>query len=266
MLLLTTQTPITNPNAPIYERDPDAEAILALGPSLWLEADTRFVVTDGANVKSWVDRVSGRRYVPALADKPTLVASGSKSALRMDGPTGSALIPEGGFDTFTATGTHTMVVLMKMPAPSSDGFTTTGGQVLGTNAAGAPRDITHNYQIFVTGSGGIDVASGGQAINGSGAPDRRNGQWRLVVVSCSAENASSDLRENGVSVQVYAGAKPPPIETARQLIIGATGLTADAQPWRGYIGGVMYIPGRALTGSQLATLENYWMQRRADRA
>lgn len=261
MLVLKTSAAISNPNAPLYEQDPEAEALLALGPTLWLEADERFVVKSGSNVEAWVDRVGGRRYVPGSSNRPTLVTAGSKSGVRFSV---SPMVPQGGFETFTSDGTHTMVVLFRMDAPSGE-LATPGGYLVGSNGT------SHNYMnAFNYTSGSLDIASGGVALNGY-STDLRDGQWHLMVLSVPStpgSNTSSVLRIDGAEVQSFPGQKPPTASGFRQLILGAHGsgpYSVNLQV--GQIGGVMYLPGKAVhqNGTQLAALEDYWLARRTER-
>lgn len=261
MLLLNTQTAITNQNAPTYVRDPDAEAVLALGPTAWLEGDPRFVSQTSGQVDAWIDRVSGRRYLPGSVTKPSLVTSGASSALRF---LASPMVPEGDFDTFTEDGTHTLVVLFRVQDPSTD-LPTPGGYFVGSNGG------SHNYMNTINyPTGGLDASSGGVALNGL-ATNFQDGEWHLEVLSVPSTpsvSTTSKLYIDGVEAQAFTGLKPPPAAGSRRMTIGGYGPgAASAMLYGGDIGGIMYIPRRAvhLNVAELNALHSYWLARKAER-
>lgn len=260
MLLLTTNTPITNPNAPIYDGDAAADALLALGPSLWLEARAQDLEISGGEVLGWVDRVSGRRYAPTRAARPQAVAFGSRLGLRM---VNTPMGPEGGYEILNASGTHTIIALVRFPAPNTEGMAEPGNLVLGSTGGWT------NFRVSISNTAGsLGVAQGGVSINGHGV-DYRDGDWHLIVISVPSSGVAtaSVVRRDGALSQTFTSLKPPAAEGQRQLLIGGHGAQGAENMMTGFVGGVMYIPDRAvhLNETDLAVVENYWMARLAER-
>lgn len=270
MILLNTTTPILNSAAPSISVSQTEKDLFALGKSIWLEGDSRFIVptSDGLNIARWVNRYDGSAFVPYGSKGAAIQSYTTKRAARFGygnglapGASGlnGALKSEGSLSYMNATGVYTLVLLARVAALGTEGNSAPGGAPFGSMVASGYMDFAFNNGTFE----GFYLKHDPSAVISLPSQTVKDGVWRLYTVSCDTSANEAVIRVNGTQVGIKSGTIPALSSGTGfdQAMLGCAGSTANLPPFSGDIGSVFYLPNTAIhrDSTKLALVENYFL-------
>lgn len=279
MLLGKTAQAINNTNLPIYAPSAAENALARVaGLNVWLESGSDYIQTDGAGAfTAWVDRISGRRFIPSTSNAPGLVTRAARRVPQLNwaGGTPQPLWAEDRANLLSAAG-YTIAMLVRIPQRVADGGTeisaavTPQGAIVGAN-------IDTDYLMMAINNVGVFTGrhrASSSGIVGEVAPVSLmwDATWHLHVVSYDFATKTACYRRDGMTEQVATGitsevvvpsADPAnPTYRALQMVLGGGGALGTANAARAFeYGGVWHVSGRALhlagAAAELAAMEAY---------
>lgn len=265
MLVLKTTIASTNPNLPVIDINPEEVAILAMNPTAWISADSG-VTASGEAVSLVRDKTGLYEWglvTPTTTHPPRVITSGTRKTLRFDvAASNPGIMKKTGNElTFPADGIFTLFMVHRIPAANTEGFTATGGNICGNNAA-EPNvarfrfggdSYTGNNIFYNHGSKSISSSPESFPINTSVA-DVRDYVWHISVVTALSDSHSWEY--DGVVLQTTAyGAKPYTTDESRRLTVGGAD-SPFALQFRGDLSTLILIPG-VITAEQKNTVYQY---------
>lgn len=269
MLLLKTTARFTNTNLPIYQPTAGEAAVAAIpNLALWLEAGAGYFQTTSGVFAAWVDRVSGRRFIPAQATAPLIVTAGQRKVLRF-GFSGALTVANNGVlreeansDLYTLTG-YSEGLLVRIPISSSQGGTelpagvNAGGAVVGTAVDSTGLSISVNN----LGQFGARQAANVAPQVSSSVPRADDALWHYWVISYDYTGKVMVLRKDGVEVSRNPAVtlETADVAGAKKKIIAGSGTAYSGTHFAGEIGADLTFPSLAIHNSptHLAALETY---------
>lgn len=256
MFLTKTNVALANSALPTYAPSAAETGIFGIpGLSCWLESPAKFCQKNAdGSFRSWVDRVGGRRFIPALTDAPSIVTQGESSALRFgySGVPVAPLISEDSAGDISMTG-FTVAALVHNPV---SGVTSYGGAFLASRS-------THFAALFKAyGSNLVRWSQDATAGSPVGAfctdSDLESASaFDIFVVSYDFATKAMVLKRNGVTKSsITAGSEITTETGSTQMMIGA-GKDATQYVFTGDIAAILVFKDIALHLTANATLLNY---------
>lgn len=274
MLILKTDSSLSNVNLPLFQSTANEKAVASLLPSTWLEGDDRYIQSTTGVFGAWIDRASGRRYIPGTVGTPQIIPFGLKKALRfgymannasspINRNNNGALVSEGAWEALSLSGTFTFGFLMRLPKDKG----VAGSELLASSDSTSGGSVFSDTRVSSFMCAYVDTtANGGLGFFEPGLNpfpffgNFHDAVWHSVVISLNATDSTSVMRVDGS--QVAANIQQPLTslvnETgAKRLQIG--GNTNGLSYFVGDMGALIYIPDVAVhsTAASLAALEGH---------
>jgi hypothetical protein len=275
MLLGKTTQAVTNLNLPVYAPSAAENALAGVvGLNTWLETHDNFFQTSGGLLTGWVDRIAGRRFIPAVSTAPLIVPRGTRKALQFNwtGLINHSMRAEDGANLLSLTG-YTVAFLTRVPIPVAAGGTEIAANVTPQgNVIGSANDTTY-FGAAINSGGFPNIRNqGGTSAFLTSPTSVQDGLWHSHVFSYDFTSKGSAYRRDGVQIitgsvvasemQTPSTDPASPTYKTLQMVLGGAGLTYTGTPMRAIeVGGIFHVAGRALhlpaNAADLAALENY---------
>lgn len=262
-LALKTSAAFTNPNLPTIVVSPEEAAVAAIsGLNVWIEGRPSDIDLTGGNFAGWRSRVGGLRWIPALAEAPTVITAGSRRFLRFGYGAGlsaganGVLREQSNSDVLSAAG-YTIGLVARGPIPAD---ATAVGAWVG-------NQVTDRFFVGLSGTASIQVfhasATGGALITYGTEPRPNDGVWHYYVLSYDFAGKAMRLRKNGMQIfeRTSVGSEISTATGGLRLVLGGSADTFSASRLTGDLGAVLHVSNRALhlpgNATDLAALEAY---------
>lgn len=272
MLLLKLDKSLNNTNLPTYLPTAAEKAILTYSPSAWLEGDSKYIQVSGAGAfVAWVDRVSGKRYVPGRAEVPGLATYGTKTICRFGFrpyvstslTANGVLVAEDNYGALSLTGNYTLAVIGRLPLPGAEtgselpgGIGQSGGLFVGSHI---DTDYLYFDTIYGTGQMNLRNKFSSPMFTSTGAFD--DAAWHSFIASCSITNGSAQIIADGslLSANTSGIVALSGATNSNVMTIGGAGASCDQSRLIGDVALVIYVPNVAahLTAGLLSALNTY---------
>lgn len=225
MLLQKTDATFTNANLPVYSLSSTDKAIAALNPVVWMDYGSKFVkALDNINVDGWVNRSSGKFYIPTSTAKPQFISYGTNgnkivrfgyvanaTNSPLKGTSNCSLKAADNTDANFLSNTFTLAIVARQPIP----YGTSGSDILdasvnpqfdaifGSSAASNGQGIGLLVDQRSSGTGGAQYFTPNGTAPSSPNGTLDDGVFHTIMVSQDLATNTFKLYLDGT--QVYSG-------------------------------------------------------------